>query len=117
MEAERLALLHRLRIMIDREKVGELPAQQFFRLALEIVGKLARYVGEGAERIGFPEPAAAAVFELVDEMLRFARVGLEPEPFSARLDEAARAGRTVSEQHRRQDRDTGSDQWRVGEYG
>ena len=62
----------------DRQQVRELAAQQLFGLALEIVGELARDVGQGSERIGLPEPAAAAVLEFVDEIqcllgLRFER--------------------------------------------
>ena len=68
MEAERLALLHRIRALVDRQEISELAAQQRLGLRLEILGELARNVGQCAERIGLPEPAAAAVFELIDEV-------------------------------------------------
>ena len=90
---------------VDRQQVGELAAEQLFRLALEIVGELLRDVGQGAERIGFPEPAAAAVFELVDEMQRLARLRFELEPLAPGGDDAARSGDAVGDQHQRQDRD------------
>ena len=44
-----------------------MPAEQVDRLALKIVSQLPRDIGERALRVGFPEPAAAAVLELVDE--------------------------------------------------
>ncbi len=63
MEAERLALLRRRRRAgVDRQQVGELAAEQRLGLALEIVGELLRDIGQGAERVGFPEPAAARCF-------------------------------------------------------
>ena len=75
MEAERLALLDHVRdVRIDGEEVGELAAQQFARLALKILGELPRDIGQGPERVGFPEPAASAVFELVDEIERLLRL-------------------------------------------
>ena len=75
MEAERLAFLGRVRdVAVDRKQVGELPSEQRLRLAVEIVGQLLRDIGQSALGIGFPEPAAAAVFELVDEVQRFARL-------------------------------------------
>ena len=68
--------------MIDRQKVGELPAEQGSRLAMEIVGELARHVGQGAERVGLPEPPATAVLEFVDEVQRLLCLPFDGEPGS-----------------------------------
>ena len=87
-EAERLALLDdSASIGVDRQQIGELAAEQLLGLALEVVGELLRNVGQSAERIGFPEPAAAAVLELVDEMLRLARLRLELEALAPGRDD------------------------------
>ncbi len=66
------------------------------------------------ERIGFPEPAAAAVLELVDKMLRLARLLLEPKPLAPGLDEASCADDAVSEENQDEDRDAAGSQ-RAGE--
>ena len=65
---------------VDRQQVGELAAEKLLGLAVEVVGELLRNVGQGAEVVGFPEPAAAAVLELVDEVKRLARLCLEAKP-------------------------------------
>src|SRR5439155_22791762 len=71
MEAERLALFDGIGdVGIDRKEVGELSAEQLARVALEIFRKLPRDIGQSPERVGFPEPSAAAVLELVDEIER-----------------------------------------------
>src|SRR5512139_1752459 len=62
---------------IDGEEVGELAAEQLFRIAFEVVCELLRHVREGAEVVGLPEPAPAAVFELVDELKRLSRLRLQ----------------------------------------
>ena len=67
---------------VDRQQGGELAAEQGFRIGLEIVGQLLRDVGQGAQAVGFPEPAAAAIFELVDEMQRLVRFIVELEPLA-----------------------------------
>ena len=69
---------------VDRKKVGELAAEQLMGFAAEIVRELLRDVGKRRLGIGLPEPAAAAVFELLDEVERFARFGVEIEPFGDR---------------------------------
>ena len=94
-EAERLALLERFRAVVDRKQIGELAAEQRFGLALEIVGELPRHVGQGAERVGFPEPAAAAVLELVDEVERLLRL-----PFERRGASRPREQRLLGDQRR-----------------
>ncbi len=78
-ETERLAVAG-----LGRQQVGKLPAQELRRFAAEVVGKLLRDVGERAFGVGFPEPAAAAVFELLDEVERLARLGIEVEPAGGR---------------------------------
>src|SRR5258706_13062348 len=99
MEAERPALLQRFGSAdIDRQEVGERAAEEGFRLALEGVGELLRNIGEGSERIRFPEPASAAALELADEMLGLARMGLELETLAAGGDEAACGRHAVREQ-------------------
>ena len=70
MEAERLAFLYRiLGFGFHRQEIGELPPEKRSRDPLEIVGELLGDVRQGSHRIGFPEPAAAAGFEFVDEAL------------------------------------------------
>src|SRR5213076_2230045 len=79
-EAQRLSLLDHVRdIIVDRKQVGELPPKQRFRITLEVFGKLTRNVGQGSEGVGLPEPATAAVLELVDEVERLARLRLQPK--------------------------------------
>ena len=61
MKAEGLALLgHVGRIGVDRQKVGELTAKQFIRLALEVVGtgpgRYAPYSGQS--RIDLNDPGS-----------------------------------------------------------
>ena len=46
-KAERLPFFGRFRCVIDRHKVGELATEQRLRLALKIIGQLARNVGQG----------------------------------------------------------------------
>ena len=75
MEAERALLAQAVgRAGSTDKQVGELAAEQILGVAFEIVGKLLRDIGQGAEIVGFPEPAAAAVLELVDELQRLARL-------------------------------------------
>ena len=46
-EAQRLALFHRVRdVVVDRQQIGELAAEQLLGLALEILGELLRNVGQ-----------------------------------------------------------------------
>ena len=73
--------------MVDRQQVGELAAEQGLGLALEIVGELPRDIGQGAEGVGFPEPAAAAVLELVDEIQRLLRLPFDREARAPRGDD------------------------------
>ena len=80
---------------VDRQQVGELAAEQLFGLALEIVGKLLRHIGQGAEVVGFPEPAAPAVLELVDEVQRLARLGFEAAAWPGRWSSTVRAPATL----------------------
>ena len=87
---------------VDRQQVGERPAEQLLRLALEIVGELLRDVGQGAFRIGFPEPAAAAVLELGDEGQRLVRLGVQVEPAPSGGDDGAGAGDAVGDDDQRQ---------------
>ena len=102
MEAERLALLHDIGgVRIDGKEVRELAAEQFARLALEVFGKLPRYIGQGPERIGFPEPAASAVFELVDEIERLLRLPFDGQPAPASRDRFAGVGHAVGHHHQR----------------
>jgi hypothetical protein len=49
----------------------------------EVVGKLLRHVRELYRAIGFPEPPAPAVFELVDELQGLARLTLQPQAAAA----------------------------------
>ena len=78
-KTEGLALLDRIQALgVDRQQIGELASEQLFGLTLEILGELARDVGQCAERIRLPEPAAAGILELVDEIERL--LGL---PFEA----------------------------------
>ncbi len=93
--------------VIDRQQVGELAAEQFLGIAFEIVGKLLRDVGERAEVVGFPEPAAAAVFELVDELERLARLRLEPQAGAGIGEDGPRAGDAVGDVDDRQEADAG----------
>ena len=100
-EAERLALLERVRRLVDRQQVGELAAEQRLGLALEIVGELLRDVGQGAERVGFPEPAAAAVLELVDEVERLLRLPFDSQPAAARRQRFCGVRDAVGDHHQR----------------
>ena len=77
-EAQRLVLFAAIALAgVDGEQIGELAAEQFLAAAIEIVGQLVRHVGQGAEVVGFPEPAAAGSFEFIDEVKRLAGVLLE----------------------------------------
>ena len=81
MEAEGALLAQAVgRAAVDRQQVGELAAEKLFGLALEVIGQLLRHIGQRAQIVGFPEPAAAAVFEFVDKLERLASLGLEMEP-------------------------------------
>ena len=95
------------RAAVDRQKIGELAAQQFFRLAFEVVRELLGDIGQSAEVVGFPEPAAAAVLELVDELQRLARLGLEVEARAGVGQHGAGAGNAVGDVDDRQEGDAG----------
>ena len=115
MEAERLAFLDHIgSVGIDRKKIRELAAEQLAGLALEVFGKLPRHVGQGSERIGLPEPAAPAVFELVDEPKRLASGGVEPEARPARDEYLLRPGDAVGDQHDAHDLDADRNDRRAG---
>ena len=98
-------------IAVDRQQVGELAPEQRFGIGVEVVGELLRDVGQGALVIGFPEPAATAVFELVDEMQGFARFLVEAEAGAGGRDHGPRGQRAEPDQHQRQHHD------RAGEGG
>src|SRR4051812_10448884 len=116
MEAERLAFLEYIRNMgVDRKQVGELASEQRFGIALEILGQLTRNVGQGAKGIGFPEPAAAGVLELIDKMEGLARLRFELEPNAARRNNLARSSDAVSDQHQGENGDAGRNQRGIAE--
>ena len=101
-EAQGLMILAALTMAgVDRQEVGELPAEQFLARAMEVVGELLRDVGEGAEMIGFPEPAAARAFEFVNEMKRLARLLVQHAAPAGRSDHAARVGKAIGDQRQR----------------
>ena len=102
-EAQRALLAqHVAGLVVDRQQVGELAAEQFFGRGLEIVGELLRDVGQGALVIGFPEPAAPAGFEFADEVQRLARFLVERQALAQRGDHRPRGGDAVGDQHQRQ---------------
>src|SRR5207248_3206201 len=91
MEAERLALFDGIGdVGIDRKEVGELSAEQLARVALEIFRELPRDIGQSPERIGFPEPSAAAVPEFIDTMERLLRLPFDGQAPSSPGDRLAR---------------------------
>jgi hypothetical protein len=102
-EAERLALLVGFpRVGVDRQQIGKRATKQGFGRALEIVGELAGHIGQSAKRIGFPEPAAAAVFEFRDEIEGFARLPLDSEPTATVRQSLARHRNAVGDDDQRQ---------------
>ena len=97
-EAEGLALLDGIQALgVDRQQIGELASEQFFGLALEILGQLARDVGQCAERIGLPEPAAAGILELVDEIERLLGLPFKGKPAAPAGDRPARHRNAVDD--------------------
>ena len=59
-----------------------MPAEKRLGLDLKVLSELLRDVGQRAELIRFPEPAAAAVLELIDEVLRLVRLRFNREPLA-----------------------------------
>ena len=114
-KAQRLALFmdRADRAGVDRQQIGELPAEQRLRFALEIVGELLRDVGQGAFGVGFPEPAAAAVLEFGNEGQRLVRFGVEVEPLAAGGDDGSSSRDAVRHDDQRQQSGAGADQGRL----
>ena len=83
------------------QKIGELTPEQRLRLALEIIGELARDVRQGSKGIRLPEPASAAVFKLIDEIQCFFRLPFERRSPPPAVDRLARDGNAVGDHHDR----------------